>query len=105
MKTPDQIKGSEHEQQGRAQSSSWEKYQNWPSGAFINEGYPFDESFPPGGPFGNQNVFYEIITRDGMRHDAQVDYSTQYRSEGLKWLTNQGEFLGREVVVAWKRKE
>jgi hypothetical protein len=105
MKTPDQKAGSEHEQQCPSQSPNWDKYKDWPSGAFINEGFPFDEGWPSGGPYGNQDVMYEVITRDGVRHDAKVDYTTQYRSEGLQWRTNKGETLYKEVVVAWRRKE
>lgn len=70
----------------------------------IQEGLPFDEGFPSGGPFGNSDVVYEIITLDGVRHTAQVDYTTQYRSEGLQWKTKR-ETIGRQVVVAWKQKE
>jgi len=66
------------------------------------KGYPFNEGFPTGGPFGNFNKPYELILRDGSRSMAYVSYDTQYRAEGLQWkLLDKGRLLDRCVVAAW----
>ncbi len=82
------------------QSPSWEQYKDvsW----FVERGFPFDEGMPTGGPYENAEKTFTVITRDGQRHTARVDYSTQYRSEGLQWRTTHGETFGKQVVLAWK---
>lgn len=104
MNRPDIPTGVELRLQTPKQSPSWELYQNWPSGMMIQDGFPFSEGFPSGGPFGNQDIVYEIITRDGVRYDAQVDYTAQYKEEGLQWRIKSG-LIGKQVVVAWRQKE
>lgn len=88
----------------KQQSKNWEKYKDISS--FVAEGFPFDEGFPKGGPFGNADKIYEIILRNGTKVDAQVDYSTQYRAEGLNWRCLEGTFssVDRFIVLAWKEK-
>ena len=78
------------------QSPSWEKFQH--SAGFIEAGFPFNEGFP----LSYVNVVYEIICRDGSRHNAQVDASNQYSADGLRWKTQAGESFIPEVVVAWR---
>ena len=85
------------------QSANWPKYENH-SGR-INDGFPFNEYFPKGGPFGNVNKLYELILVGGKRVQAQVDYSTQYRAEGLQWLTQERQTIGQGVVAAWREVE
>ena len=67
-------------------------------GFIIREGFPFKEGFPSRAV----GLRCELITRDGERHQAQVDYSTQYRAEGLQWLTSRGKTIDKYVVAAWK---
>ncbi|EKD94061.1 MAG: hypothetical protein ACD_28C00001G0011 [uncultured bacterium] len=86
----------------RTQSPNWDRYQK---GEKVNrDESPFREGFPPGGPFGNANVVYEIIVLGVGKIEARVDYSTQYMAEGLRWETSQGSF-DKYLVAAWRRKE
>ena len=69
---------------------------------FVRKGFPFDEGWPKCGP--GDNKVFELITRDGQRHDACVDFSTQYRAEGLQWRSLTGEPISKGVVIAWREK-
>lgn len=80
-------------------SHNWSKYQN---NQGVIDGFPFEEGFPSGGVFANHTKVYELITRDGSRVQAKVDYSTQYRAEGIKWFTLDRETLDQSVVAAWR---
>ncbi len=88
----------------KQQSPNWDKYKD--ISYFVLEGFPFNEGFPQGGPFGNADKVYEIILRNGNKVDAQVDYSTQYKAEGLTWKCLEGVFkyVDRHIVVAWREK-
>lgn len=83
---------------------------NWPAFKdttdFVEEGFPFNEDFPRSGPYSSAE--FELIFRSGERLTAQVDYSTQYRAEGLTWQVTGprgssllGRRLGSQVIVAW----
>lgn len=87
----------------KQQSQSWEKYRDNHDGQI--RGFPFNEGFPTGGPFGNVRKWYELILETGQRVRAQVDFSTQYRAEGLQWRTEAGKTLDKHVVAAWKEAE
>ena len=67
---------------------------------FRRDGFPFDEGFPQR-PVGR---VYEIIERDGIKSDAIVDLSRQYRNEGIEWQTLGGRNIYRHVVVGWREK-
>lgn len=82
-------------------SPNWDSRQN--ISQFVEEGFPFDEGWPECGP-GDDKVF-ELVTRDGQRHDARVDFSTQYRAEGLQWRTLSREVIYKHVVIAWREKQ
>ncbi|MEK6867498.1 MAG: hypothetical protein AABX98_01615 [Nanoarchaeota archaeon] len=83
----------------KPQSPNWGRYKD-----NIGDipGFPFNEGFPPGGPFGNGEKTYQILLRDGERVEARIDYSTQYRTEGIRWETNTGKCIDRFVVAGWK---
>lgn len=83
----------------KQQSTHWSDYER---NAGVIDGFPFNEGFPSGGPFGNVNKQYALVLRNGERASASVDYSTQYRTEGLRWRTSDGESLDKYVVAAWK---
>ncbi len=85
----------------KQKSSHWDNYCTMNSSI---DGFPFNEGFPTGGPFGNVDKVYELILRTGEKIDARVDYSTQYRSEGLRWQTFGRGSLERAVVAAWQEK-
>jgi len=79
-------------------SPNWDNRKNiaWP----FRKGFPFNEGWPRCGP-GDGKVF-ELITCGGQRHDARVDFETQYRAEGLNWRTLSGELIYKHVVIAWQ---
>jgi len=80
-------------------SPNWDSRQNITG--FVSEGFPFNEGWPQCGP-GEIKVF-EIITRDGQRQFAYIDFSTQYQTEGKKWCTlPSGELIDKQVVIAWR---
>lgn len=85
------------------QSPHWDLFKA--SEGFIHEGYPFDEGFPGGAsPLGITE--YELIFRTGERLRASVDFSTQYRAEGLRWAVKQHgrrRSLERWPIVAWRQ--
>lgn len=92
--------------QNKYQSPNWDKYQDLPKNTFVEEGFPFHEGWPPErGPSGRLNDKYELISRNGTRYIGLVDYSCQYRAEGIEWRTLEGEVVDKGVVVAWKLKE
>ena len=83
------------------QSPNWEKHKN--TQGFIEEGFPFHEGFPRNirRSSGELSLF-TLITRDGERHVAEVDTSTQYRAEGLNWTTYpERRVIYPHTVVAW----
>lgn len=80
----------------KQQSKSWEQYAD--NTGFVERGYPFNEGFPDG--FYGDGKVYELRLRDGRHARATVDYSHQYRADGIKWDT--GETLDRAVVLAWR---
>ena len=93
------------EDKNTLQSPNWDKYKDYKGGVFMIQGFPFNEGWPPED---SCDKIYEIILRDGVgliKHDARVDYSTQYRAEGLQWRTTRGEVFDKHCVVAWKQKE
>ncbi len=79
-------------------SPNWDNRKNITG--FLREGYPFDEGWPQCGP--TDDKVFELITRDGQRYDARVDFSTQYRAEGKQWRTLSGETIYKIVVIAWR---
>ncbi|MBI5073397.1 hypothetical protein HZA99_06285 [Candidatus Woesearchaeota archaeon] len=83
----------------KQQSPNWQRYQDHIG---TIEGFPFNESFPLGGPFGNADKSYELILRSGERVQAQVDYSAQYMTEGIRWETDEKKCIDKYVVGAWK---
>jgi hypothetical protein len=83
-------------------SPHWDERQHVTS--FVEEGFPFDEGFPRCGP--GDGMVFDLITRDGQRHLAQVDFSTQYRAEGKKWYdVADGCAIFRCVVLAWRERQ
>lgn len=62
-------------------------------------GYPFRQDLPECDLFGE----YEIILPTGEILRATVDYSTQYRAEGINWRLMNGKFVDRYSVVAWRK--
>lgn len=67
-----------------------------------NSEFPFNEGWPDVDKTHSQ--FFTIILQDGQRVIARVDFSTQYRAEGLQWLTNDGKLIDKTSVAAWKEK-
>ena len=92
---------SADQQQVLEQSPNWAILKD--SEGFIEEGFPFNEGFPRGAsPEGTTE--YEIIFRTGERFRSIVDFSTQYRAEGLRWAIkqpSQTRSLNQFVVAAW----
>ena len=84
----------------KQQSPNWKKYEN--SYGFIKDGFPFNEGFPLGGPYENENKYYELIMRTGEKEHAQVDYSTQYRDQGLSWRTEDNTLIDKFDLAACK---
>jgi hypothetical protein len=82
------------------QSINWDKYCE--SSRFIEEGFPFDEGFPKNcGP--TDDKIYQLIARTGERYLAEVDFSTQYRAEGLNWKRlDRGTNYDKGLIVAWR---
>ena len=91
-------------------SPNWNKYdvtdlQKYCDNNGMINGYPFDEGFPDMAV----GVTYALILRNGERTYATVDFSTQYKSEGLQWkaqtstrIYNKGNSIDRCVVAAWQ---
>lgn len=82
-------------------SPNWDNRQTITSS--VTEGFPFNEGWPQCGP--GDNKVFELITRDGQRHIAQVDLSTQYRAEGKQWRTLSGQIIDKYNVLAWREVE
>jgi hypothetical protein len=71
---------------------------------FLDDGFPFDEGWPQCGP--GETKFFDIITRNGQKHTAYIDFSTQYRAEGLNWFSlSIGSIVSEFTVIAWREKE
>jgi hypothetical protein len=89
-----------------SQSANWDKYEN-SQGEIVpdktGDGF-FHEGFPPGKAKDNKDVVYELIIIDGKRLYARVDYSNQYNTEGLQWISN-GKPIDEYIVAAWKKRE
>lgn len=79
-------------------SPNWDQYCELVGSVYL--GFPFNEGFPKVSPF--SDTLFVLITSDGSRHRAKVDFDTQYRSEGLKWRTIMKETIHKQVVIAWK---
>ena len=86
-------------QDKRQESPNYQRYKDHKGPI---DGYPFNEGFPTGGPFGNFNRFYELIIRTGERKQAEIDYSRQYYSEGRQWVTTDRITFDSCVVAAWR---
>ena len=86
-------------------SPHWNTLEPFCSAGVEIPGFPFDEGFPDSGPH-NPAKLYELITRFGIRELAVVDYSTQYRSEGLRWqaaaISGSTASIGKQLVAAWR---
>lgn len=82
-------------------SPNWDNRKNVTG--FVRDGYPFNEGWPQCGP--SDDKLFTVITRDGTRHTAYVDFTTQYRAEGLQWRKLNRESICKEVVVAWQEKK
>ena len=66
----------------------------------IRGGFPYSEPWPKDWPGSSKT--YTLILCDGERKTgARVDYSTQYRAEGLSWQSSMGCTIGKQLVVAW----
>ncbi len=85
----------------KEESPNWNKFYNTEGSI---SGYPFREGFPSGGIFNTISKEYRLILRDGTRADATVDYSMQYLSEGIQWITVNDGIYSQDVVAAWKEK-
>lgn len=66
-----------------------------------------DQGFPNTGPY--DDTEYMVLNWFGERLRARVDFSTQYRAEGLRWRLNEdseffhrGSTIGRHDVAAWR---
>ena len=88
----------------KPQSTNWNTLKD--STGFIEEGFPFREGFPATGP--SDNTEFALIFRNGERLRARVDFSTQYRAEGLRWEITAppdseliGWRVGQQAVAAW----
>jgi hypothetical protein len=81
------------------QSPNWDNLKD--SEGFIEDGFPFREGFPRVGPL--DNAVFLIIFRTGERLQSRVDFSTQYRAEGLRWEVGPPlNSLSQQVVAAWR---
>jgi len=86
-----------------------EQSRNWhlvsrQAGSFIHDDWPFNEGWPRTGP--QDGATYEILLRDGTLARARIDFSTQYRAEGLRWEVLEGSGIrspSSAIVFAWKR--
>lgn len=85
----------------KQQSNNWESRKD-KEGRKI-EGYPFNEGFPSGGPFGTINKKYEIILANGLKYEATPEYSRQYVAEGIQWeLIDSKRLIERDFVAGWR---
>lgn len=72
-------------------------------GGLFNEGFPKSSHL--------DDKIFEIITSDGQRHKAYVDFSTQHRDEGIQWRVISSDTLRRREsvdkyhVMAWQEIE
>ena len=83
------------------QSPNWEA-RNSHQG-FMEDGFPFNEGFPRFWYSNSERLQFTVITREGRRETAVVDASTQYRAEGLNWLTwPDKRIVTRHTVIAWQ---
>jgi hypothetical protein len=83
-----------------ASSPHWEERKaiTWP----FRSGFPYNEGFPA--MYVGQR--YTLITADGQHHyGARVDPSTQYRAEGLRWLTADNISVSPGNVIAWCKED
>ena len=83
-------------------SPNWDKYYN--AICTIDENLIYDEWFPEGGPYGNLNKVFEIISRTGEIIDATVDYSQQYMADGTQWKALRWRYYWKGDIIAWKEK-
>jgi hypothetical protein len=83
------------------ESPRWGAVQN--IARFVDEGYPFNEGFPVGHVLDGN--LYSLKLRDGSLVSARVNYSRQYRAEGLTWEQENGEPVSRSIVMGWKQQE
>ncbi len=80
------------------QSPNWDNFKDRDD--FIEEGFPFHEGFPSEGP--RDNTEFQVIFRSGKRLRARIDFSTQYKAEGLRWQVGPPlNSLSEHVVAAW----
>lgn len=70
-------------------------------------GHPYHEGFPryPWSLDGGRPLF-EIVTAWGLRAEAFIDSSREFRSEGLEWVIRIGRrtrHLPQDQVAGWRR--
>ncbi len=87
------MRGRTADKPSETKSKNWDKFKN--TTTFVQDGFPFDEGFPPLA----MGRAYHIVTRDGTHYLAEVDFSTQYRAEGKEWKT----VSRRESDGSWRR--
>ena len=74
-------------------SPNWMQYRNY--FGTMPRGYPFNEGFPMNGH--SNNISYELVTRDGTRIRANIDYG----AERPQWKSKDGDPIEEKVVAAW----
>lgn len=78
-------------------SPNWDQFGH--TTEFVRDGFPFHEGWPQRYPL---DAWFLLRLRDGRRVRAQVDYSTQYRDEGVRWrVEGSGHRLDQAIVVCW----
>ncbi|OGJ19855.1 hypothetical protein A3K73_03750 [Candidatus Pacearchaeota archaeon RBG_13_36_9] len=79
----------------------------------IREKFPYSEPFPTQ-PYNTKDAKFSLVVPKigwtGVEEvEAVVDYSTQYRAEGLGWKIIRGTndtsgTIGRQTIIAWHEK-
>lgn len=83
---------------GMEESVNWKK--RYDIVGPISGGFPYNEGFPVARK--DADVLYEVITSDGKHHVARILRPPTIGSDNLKWQSEEGKEIHKDVVVAWR---
>ncbi len=99
------IESREWETRWLLQSRSWEIANSPTCQSHLQLAF-FDEGFPRCSPVDNRK--FEIITADGLRHVANIDFANQYFSDWKLWIIissdtrKKWDTESKYFVAAWR---
>jgi hypothetical protein len=89
------------------QSPNWQQYHDLPldiapeKEAELRQDAPYTEGFPRT-PRAYNGGLYELITVNGSRSIARVDFTTQAQAQGIEWQRVEGRYSNPDYVLAWR---